>query len=160
MQIRSLNQIKFGDLIECFNQSFVGYFVKMQKSNEFWEKRWKAARVDYSLSFGMFDGNDLVGFIINGIDFKNDLLTAFNSGTGVLPAYRGKRIVKQLYDFAIPILIEKGVKNCGLEVIVGNEKAIKAYKSVGFEITRSLKCYSGELNVENLKTYFNNKNSV
>jgi len=151
MQIRSLNHIKFGDLIECFNQSFADYFVKMQATNEFWKKRWRAARVDYSLSFGMFDGNDLVGFIINGIDYKNDLLTAFNSGTGVLPAYRGKRIVKKLYDFAIPVLIENDVKSCGLEVIVENEKAIKAYQRVGFEITKTLKCYSGKLNVEDFK---------
>ena len=66
--------------------------------------------------------------------------TAFNSGTGVVPKYRGRRIVKQLYDFAIPELLKRGVEKCGLEVIKENEKAIKAYRRVGFEIIKILKC--------------------
>ena len=145
MQIKTLNKIDFGDLVACFNEAFAEYFVKMPTSIDYWEKRWKAARVDYSLSFGMFDDGKLVGFIVNGIDYKNELLTAFNTGTGVLPAYRGKKIVKQLYDFSIPVLVGRGIQNCALEVITKNTQAVKAYESAGFEITKTLICYSGEL---------------
>ena len=147
MRIKSLEHVEISKIVECFNVSFADYFVKMPSSVDFWEERWKAARVDYSLSFGMFDGYDLVGFIINGVDYKNGFLTAFNTGTGVIPAYRGQKIVKQIYDFAIPVLLVKGIQSCSLEVIVGNDKAIKAYKSVGFKISRTLKCYSGELQI-------------
>ena len=151
MRIKSLEHIEMSKIVDCFNDSFADYFVKMPTSVDFWEKRWKAARVDYSLSFGMFDGRELVGFIITGVDFKNGFRTAFNTGTGVIPAYRGQKIVKQIYDFAIPVLLVKGIEQCSLEVIVGNDKAIRAYKSVGFDIKRTLKCYSGDLQLGNQK---------
>ena len=155
MQVKSLSHTKFADIVESFNEAFADYSVKMPESTDFWEKRWRAARVDYNLSYGMFEEEKIVGFIINGIDFKKKKLTAFNSGTGVIAKYRGRRIVKQLYDFAIPKLIEKGVEICALEVISTNNKAIKAYQSVGFKITKTLKCFSGTLNVndfENIST--------
>ncbi len=145
MQIKSLKHVEFSDVIECFNESFADYFVKMPTTIDYWESRWRAARVDYSFSYGMFDEYKIVGFIVNGIDFYENKFTAFNSGTGVLPKYRGRKIVKQLYDFAIPELLKRGVEKCTLEVIKENEKAIKAYRSVGFEITKILKCYSGTL---------------
>jgi len=145
MHINNLGTVKIDDLVNCFNESFADYFVKMPTTIDFWEKRWLAARVDYSFSYGMFDENKMVGFIVNGIDFHENKFTAFNSGTGVLPKYRGRKIVKQLYDFAIPELLKRGVETCSLEVIKENEKAIKAYRSVGFEITKILKCYSGTL---------------
>ena len=148
MQIKSLDHVEFDEVVECFNDSFAGYFVKMPTSSDFWAKRWNAGRVDYSFSYGMFDDNKLVGFIINGIDHRNGFLTAFNSGTGVLPSYRGRKIVKQLYDYAIPKLIAGGIQLCALEVIDENNKAIKAYQSVGFEIVKTLKCYSGDLKTD------------
>ena len=147
MFIKSLKDVKMAALVKCFNLAFSDYFVKMPTTIDFWEERWKAARVDYSLSFGMFDEKEIVGFIINGIDFKENTLTAFNTGTGVLPKYRGRKIVKKLYNFANPEFLKKGVKKCSLEVITENEKALKAYLSIGFKITNILKCYSGTLKV-------------
>ena len=93
----------------------------------------------------MFDEEQLVGFIINAVDKRNGEYVAFNTGTGVIQEYRRQRIVKSIYDFAIPELIKYGITKCQLEVITENEKAIKAYESIGFKIERTLKCFAGEI---------------
>jgi hypothetical protein len=111
------------------------------------EKRWRAGRVDYNLSFGAFDKGSLVGFIITGVDNLNDIKTAYNAGTSVIPEYRNQRLVQQLYAVALPEFKAEGIKQTILEVITQNEKAIKAYQKVGFQIVRTLHCIKGDLQV-------------
>jgi len=149
MEVRHLGHTDFGVIMECFLSAFKNYYVKMPTDHEFYRKRWKAAGVQYDLSYGMFDDNKLVGFIINAIDKRQGHLTAYNSGTGVIPEYRGKRIVRAIYDYAIPELIKNGITKCQLEVITENEKAIKSYEGIGFKICKHYKCYKGTLSIEN-----------
>ncbi|MEW7280310.1 GNAT family N-acetyltransferase [Aquimarina sp. 2201CG1-2-11] len=145
MIVKSLENIDFKVLIECFLEAFENYYVKMPTDHEYYKKRWKIANVQLGYSYGMFDQNKLVGFIINAIGDRNGQMIAFNTGTGVIPRYRGKRIVASLYEYAIPKLKEDGVSLCMLEVIKANIVAIKAYKQVGFKIIKNYKCYSGTL---------------
>lgn len=146
MEIRNLTTASAEQLVACLTASFEGYFVKLPDEVSFWQNRWKAARIDFSLSFGVFDRDTLVAFIINGVD--EDLQqqkTAFNVGTGVLPAYRGQQLVDRLYQHAFPLFQQKGIVKCGLEVIDQNYKAIRVYERIGFRKTRRLKCYSGAI---------------
>ncbi len=146
MNIRNLRDTPLEVIVECLVIAFENYFIKMPADINFWRNRFKGARVDFELCFGVFDGDKLVAFIINGIDQQNGLLTAFNTGTGVLPEYRGKQLVDQMYQHAFPIFKEKGIQKCALEVIQQNDRAIRVYERIGFETKRSLKCFSGELN--------------
>lgn len=153
MKIKALANLPVEEVITCFLTAFENYYVKLPADVEYWKNRFTIARVDWSLSFGMFEEEKLVGFIINGIDNHNGRLTAYNTGTGILPEYRGKAIVDKLYAHAIPRLKEKGIEKCLLEVICENEKAIKVYERIGFRITRTLKTFSGNLpktNSENI----------
>ncbi|MDC8004333.1 GNAT family N-acetyltransferase [Aureisphaera galaxeae] len=147
MKIKSLDTLPFASLMDCFLVAFANYFVKMPTDHDFYEERWRRAKVSYADSYGMFDGDTLIGFIIHAIDTRNGDRIAFNTGTGVIPEYRGKRIVQQLYDHCIPKLKEKGISLCALEVITENEKAVKAYEKVGFSITKRYKCYGGTFQV-------------
>lgn len=142
MQVKSLTSVSFEVIMECFHISFEGYFVKMPTDNAYFKNRWKAAKVDYSLSFGMFDNDKLVGFIINAIDFRNGNKIAYNTGTGVIPSHRGQKIVKSIYDYTIPILKAENIDLCTLEVITKNVGAIKAYENVGFEICKTYHCFN------------------
>lgn len=151
MTVKSLENIEFEKLIECFLLAFTNYYVDMPQSAEYYKKRWSHTKVDLKLSYGMFDGENLVGFIINGIDMRNGFLTAYNAGTGVLPDYRKRKIINKIYDHAIPLMKAKGIKKCLLEVITKNEIAIRSYKNIGFEISRTLKCFSGELDTIHFK---------
>ena len=145
MQVRDLGHTDIDIIIECFLSTFENYFVKMPTDYNYYKQRWKTAKVDFNLSYGMFDNDKLVGFIINAIDERHGEYIAFNTGTGVLPAYRGKRIVKSIYDYAIPDLKKNGIDKCELEVITKNTIAIKSYESIGFEICKTFKCFGGEL---------------
>ena len=152
MIVRKLENIEFNIIVDCFLKSFSNYFVEIPTDKNYFRERWETAKVNYALSYGMFDGEKLVGFIINAIDERNGIKTAFNTGTGVLPEYRGKRIVKSIYDYAIPDLKKNGISKCSLEVIIENVKAIKIYQSIGFEICKTFNCFSGTIK-SNLNEY-------
>lgn len=145
MTIKNLAHLTLQEIVDCFLAAFDGYFVKMPDDITYWHNRFTAARVDYNLSFGVFDDDKLVAFIINAIDLDKGLKTAYNTGTGVLPAYRGQQLVDKIYQYAIPILKENGVEVCQLEVIDENHRAIAVYERIGFHNIRRLKCYNGEL---------------
>ena len=136
LTFKSLENTKIEIITEALLESFSDYFVPMRQSIIFWEEYWKRNRVRYDLSFGAFEDDQLVGFIVNGIDYRDGSLVAFNAGTGVIPTYRGQKLVKQLYNFAFPFFKKIGIENFALEVITQNIKAIKAYQSVGFKVDK------------------------
>lgn len=141
MEFRNLSTVSTSEIVDCLHRSFSDYFVPVKAPVAFWEARWQRGRVDYALSFGAFFNGTLIGFILNGVDEG----TAFNLVSGVVPEHRGHRIIKRLYQYALPLLAQHGVRKCALEVITKNEKAIKAYSSAGFTIAKEYKCYFGTL---------------
>lgn len=147
MNIKSLQRTSIEELVNCLLVCFEGYPVQMPSDLSYWKKRFIMARVDYDLSYGMFHEGRLVGFIVNGIDQVDEIKIAFNTGTGVIPQFRGAGIVDKLYAHAIPGFIEKEITDCRLEVITTNERAIKVYERIGFARQRLLKCFRGELSV-------------
>ncbi|WP_067029471.1 GNAT family N-acetyltransferase [Allomuricauda sp. CP2A] len=153
MQIRNLRDTPFNAILECFFQAFHNYYVDLPKDHAYYKERWRMANVNYGLSFGAFYHGKLVGFVLNAIDCRAGLLTAYNACTGVLPEFRGKKAVKSIYDHALPILKENEIERCTLEVITQNNRAIRAYSSVGFEITKHYKCFSGTLAHEPMEEY-------
>jgi len=150
MNVRRLEQINFSVLMECFLKAFENYFVKMPTDHEYYKERWYMANVRLDLSYGMFKNGKLIGFIINAVDERNGNLIAFNTGTGVLPEYRGQRIVSSIYEYAIPDLKRHGITKCRLEVIKDNFIAIKVYEKIGFKITKNYKCYNGSIALEEI----------
>ena len=148
MIIKHLGNTDFDTLLDCFLSAFENYFVKMPTDRNYYKERWIAAKVDYKLSYGMFDEGNLVGFIIHAVDNRDGRLTAYNTGTGVIAEYRGQKIVKSLYEYAIEDLKNNGIECCTLEVITENEIALKSYLSIGFEIQKTYKCYGGSIHLD------------
>jgi ribosomal protein S18 acetylase RimI-like enzyme len=147
MEIKNLKDTPLSDIVQALTLSFADYFVQLSSDVAYWEKRFESSRVDYSLSFGMFENGQLVGFIINGIDELNGVKTAYNTGTGVMASSRGHKIIDQLYAHALPYFKEAGIKQCTLEVILQNERAIHVYERIGFHISKEMKCFKGTLKV-------------
>ena len=150
MEIKNLANTNLSVIVKCLLQAFEGYFVKMPESVDYWRARFRGARVDFGLSFGVFDDGKLVAFIINGIDENDGKRTAFNTGTGVIASHRGQALVDRLYDFALPKFRAAGVKKCMLEVVEGNARAICVYERIGFHIKRHFLCFKGEIQVNPL----------
>ena len=148
MEIKNLKDTSLSDIVQTLTLSFADYFVQLSSDVAYWEKRFEASRVDYALSFGMFDEQGkLVGFIINGIDELDGIKTAYNTGTGVMASSRGHKIIDQLYTHALPYFKEAGIRQCTLEVILQNERAIHVYERIGFHISKEMKCFKGTLAV-------------
>ena len=148
MFVKNLSDTSFEIILDCFLKAFENYFVKMPTDKDYYKRRWQAAKVDFNCSYGMFDGEKLVGFIIHAIDKRNGKLTAFNTGTGVIPEYRGKGMVKSIYKHAFNDLAEKGIEKSVLEVITKNDIAVSLYKSIGFNICKTYKCFNGNISID------------
>ncbi len=148
MHVKKLSSISFEEILDCFLLAFESYYVKMPTDKDYYQKRWKAAKVDFNLSYGMFDNKKLVGFIIHAIDKRNGVSIAFNSGTGVIPQYRGRKIVKSIYEHALKELKEIGIEKTTLEVITKNDIAVHLYQSIGFNIAKRYKCFGGVLQID------------
>ena len=150
MEVKTLEGIPIQQLTSCFNLAFSDYFVKFNATEEYLSDRWKRAGVDYSLSPGVFDGDKLVGFIVNAVRKWKGKKTAFNCGTGVIPSHRGNQLTQKMYEFFVPKVKSAGVECLALEVIQENQKAVHIYQKMGLEIERGLNCFSGKIAVNPL----------
>lgn len=100
--------------------------------------------IDYLLSAGAFDGNEMIGFILHASNIYEGIPTAFNGGTGVIPGFRNQRTGEELYEFLLPKIAEKSIARILLEVIDTNEQAIRLYEKIGFRFRRKFLCYKLE----------------
>ncbi len=148
MKVKNLSNTSFEILMECFFSAFENYFVPMPTDINYYKARWEMSKVDFNFSYGMFVGEKLVGFIIHAVDDRNDERIAFNTGTGVLANYRGNKIIKKIYAYALPDLIKNGFTRSSLEVICENEIAVKSYTSIGFKKTKKYLCFAGEFQIK------------
>ncbi len=145
MKIKSLIDTPLSEIVDCMLDAFSEYPVKMPESETYWKKRYEIAQVDYSLSFGAFDQEKLVGFIINGVARKGNKKIAFNTGTGVRKTHRGKSLTQNIYEYSLPFFKDADVTHCQLEVLDDNARAIHVYENCGFHIVRHMHCYQGNI---------------
>ncbi len=103
--------------------------------------RMRKNAVDYDLSVAAYNDGRMVGFTLIGVDAWGGRLTAYDAGTGIVPAFRGQGLARRMFDRALAPLRERGVEFFVLEVLQNNEPAIKAYRKAGFEISRELRSY-------------------
>ena len=142
LQIRSLRPVDLTDMYITFLDSFSDYKVPFRLTKEqFVRKFVEKLKIDFSLSAGAYEDNSLVGFVFTAVNYYEGKLTAYNGGTGVRPSSRGKKLTIKMYDFLIPLFQERKIKQCVLEVLTENDRAIKAYRSIGFRETKYFRCF-------------------
>lgn len=134
-------------LLACFNEAFSAYIIPLQLSAELFAWKLKSENFNPELSVGAFDGDMLVGFILHCTDEQFEKGIVYNGGTGVLEAYRGQQITRKMYEYALPLLKDKGYHTAFLEVIEGNEPAHQSYLKAGFVTQRVLACFKGNVAV-------------
>lgn len=141
MTLRFLSPADLEVVRIAFNKAFADYFVESQLSAEQLANHLRDSAVRLELSIGAFEQGEMIGMLLNGIDEWGGQLTAYDAGTGVVPAHRGHGVAGEMFRFAVPRLAENGVRRCLLEVIRENEPAIRAYRELGFIPTRELQCF-------------------
>lgn len=144
LEFKTIEDISLTELTHTFNSAFSDYIVRLQFSESQMLQKLKNENIQLSISYGAYEKNKLVGFILNAFDSYYYPNSIYNAGTGVIPEFRGLRIIEQLYSYAINELVTKGFVNHQLEVAIENEKAKKVYEKTGFKIYRDLACYKGK----------------
>ena len=135
---RLLSAADSAKLYECFLEAFSDYQVDMRASREEFEQRLVRDGVRLEISAGAFDETRMVGFYMNALGDWKGSPSAFDAGTGVIPAYRRQGIAEELFAFMVPRLKEALVEQYLLEVLTGNERAVALYRKLGFADTRRL----------------------
>ncbi|PTT42965.1 N-acetyltransferase [Chryseobacterium sp. HMWF028] len=143
MEFKTLANITIDELLSVFNHSFSDYVIPFHLTKDVLVSKIAAEKLDMNISAGAFENGKLVGFILQAEKVENGEKTIYNGGTGVVPESRGKGLVRKMYDFIIPLLKERNANVLLLEVIDGNQPAIRAYENLGFTIVRRLLCFNG-----------------
>ena len=143
MEITSLEATEFTVLHRAFLNAFSDYVVKMQPDEDQLRELFARRGVDLSLSAGAFADNTLVGFTFNALGQYQNVMTAYDAGSGVLPAYRRQGISDKIFQFLIPRLTAAGVEHYLLEVIEQNVAAVKLYEKIGFRFSRKFDVFVG-----------------
>ncbi|WP_439881451.1 GNAT family N-acetyltransferase [Pontibacter sp. MBLB2868] len=141
LRLTTLKEQDMPVLRQTFLEAFADYLVPIKLSAEQFAVKRKREGVEPAFCVVAFDGPKMVGFIITGLGEWKGKPTAYNAGTGVIPAYRNQKLTQKLYDYLIQKLKECSIEQCLLEVIQENTPALKSYQHVGLAITRSLDCF-------------------
>ncbi len=163
MEIKSLSGTSFEELAGAFGEAFAEYEVQITPD----ELRAMLRRrgFDAGLSFAAFDGGSggcsgagsasggrIAGFTLNGIGTFSGVRTAYDTGTGTLPEYRGQGLATRIFEESLPALRSAGVKQYLLEVLQHNTVAAGVYRRLGFEVSREFGYYravAGDVRVGN-----------
>jgi ribosomal protein S18 acetylase RimI-like enzyme len=139
---RFLSRDSFGDVYGTFVEAFSDYAVDLSYMTESGLlNRALKNGIDFGSSVGVYDGERMVGYTLIGLDRWNGSPAAFDIGTGIIKSHRGRRLANEMFNFALPRLKEKGVRVFVLEVLRGNEPAVRAYSKTGFTVVREFDCF-------------------
>src|SRR4051812_235170 len=100
IQLKHLNTCSFQTMLEVWNEGFQGYFVDMTLTLDRFLTRISSEGVSPEYSFVAFVEDKPVGFLLNGIRSNDGKKFAWNGGTAVVPAYRGKGVGRTLLNAA------------------------------------------------------------
>lgn len=153
MLYKTLENSSIGTITAAFNAAFADYTFNMQQTEESLSNKIFREHINLSKSIGVFDDDILAGFILFGIGEHNDITTAWDGGTGVLPAYRRQQLTLKMFEHIKPLLKNAGCQQILLEVLTTNTAALSIYQKIGFEINRELHGYKGYVNTTTEQHY-------
>src|SRR5688572_29063557 len=98
-------------LHECFLAAFSDYEVDMRMTQDQFEQRIIRDGVRLKMSAGAFAEDRMIGFYMNASGTWLAKPTAYDAGTGVIPAYRRQGVAKELFMFIVPRLKEASISH-------------------------------------------------
>jgi|CXWL01.1.fsa_nt_gi ribosomal protein S18 acetylase RimI-like enzyme len=137
-QCRFLSEDHFDTLYDTFIEAFSDYVFPFALTEVQFRNHINLNSVDLDRTVGCFDGEQMVGFSLNGFGEWNDRSTVYDAGTGVIPGMRRQGFSEAMFDMMMPIFRGEGIEQCLLEVITTNAAAIRLYEKLGFARVREL----------------------
>jgi len=176
INIKKCSEVSKEIVFKTFKAGFSDYMVKLSIEQEYFFKRFFGAEGNsLELSYIAMDDDKGIGVVLGGIR-EFDKLKTLRCGTMcIIPEMRGKGIAQELFDLHMETAKKENCKQLFLEVIKGNDRAIKFYEKNGYMKVFDLNYYSTDdfnflevisddsievLNFEELKIFRNNFSDV
>ena len=141
IKIKTLSNIPFENIYEAFKNAFSDYVEPLDLTLEQLKYMVERRGCKFELSFGAFNGDDLVGVTLNGVRQWNGEPTVYDTGTGVIKEFRKQGIATKMFNESLPVLRENNITQYLLEVIKTNTAAFDLYKKAGFKVIREFDYY-------------------
>lgn len=154
MTVHTLETFSIEDITNVFNQAFADYIIPFQLTQMNLLDKIKSENIFLDYSIGISVNDQLVAFILTGIDSKDNAMLSYNAGTGVIPEFRGNHFPQKMYDYLLPLLSKNNIHHHQLEVITQNTKAIQIYENIGYHISKQVSCFKGTVSAPNSSSPF------
>lgn len=135
---KSMSSLSFEEAHILFNRGFEGYLMPMNLSFDTFISRFGNDGLSPALSIVAYDGEDPIGFVLQGIREADGQKISWNGGTGIIPEYRGRKLGIHLMEEAEKLLKEHNVSVATLEALSENEAAITLYEKCGYKVEDDL----------------------
>ncbi|GLX67042.1 GNAT family N-acetyltransferase [Paenibacillus glycanilyticus] len=133
ISFKSLGELPIREVSELWNQSFEGYLVPAALTLDRFIGRIASEGLSLEHSLACYVDGEPAGLVVNGFREHNGRKLAWNGGTAVKPAYRGKGIGKALMRRNLELYGQLEVDQANLETISLNDHAIALYEAVGYK---------------------------
>lgn len=133
-----LQYCTFEQMTNLWNEGFKGYYSDMSQSTQGLLSKLVSQHIRPDLSIVAYAGNQPIGFVFLAVKTVQGKKLAWNGGSGLATAYRGKGIGKRMMVEAERVMREQGVSSAYLEVVSKNESAIGSYLAGGFQVVDTL----------------------
>ncbi|MCC6905691.1 MAG: GNAT family N-acetyltransferase [Anaerolineae bacterium] len=134
MTLHSLDDVPRAALVEAINHAYADYYVPIQLSQAGFAELVEHESVQPEASVVARSGSEIVGMGLLGIRG----IRAWIGGMGVIPAWRGQGVGRQIMDALIHHARRLSIRRIQLEVIRENLIAYNLYQSLGFRAHRQL----------------------
>lgn len=143
LQYKSCKDVELEKVYTAFRKGFSDYMIKFDMTQEDFVKRFMGPEGNRLVhSHIALEEEEPVGVILGGIKNYEGVKTLRCGALGIHPDYRGKGVSKELFRLHKEIALENGCKQMSLEVIVGNDRAIRFYSRLGYDKIYDLSYYS------------------
>lgn len=128
------SEVKDDFIYKAFQDGFSDYLIKFEFAKEdFIHRFFGPEGNEKEISFIAFYEGKPVGLILGGIKNYESIKTMRCGALAINPGFRGTGISQKLFEIHKEEAVKQGCKQLFLEVIVGNDRAINFYKSLGYE---------------------------
>ncbi len=143
IQYKCCTDVAVEEVYSAFKVGFSDYMIQMELPLEGFVKRFlgpEGNQLEYS--YIAFEEKEPVGLILSGMKLFDGVKTMRCGALCVSPEMRGKSVSQELFRLHKEAALQNGCKQLFLEVIAGNDRAVKFYSGLGYEKIYDLRYYT------------------
>ncbi|MDF2533647.1 MAG: GCN5-related N-acetyltransferase [Clostridia bacterium] len=140
---KNCSEIELEKVYTGFKLGFSDYMIKLDISQADFLKRFfgpEGNSLEYS--FIALDDEEPIGVVLGGIKNYEGIKTMRCGTLCIHPDYRGKGVSQELFKLHKQIALDNKCKQMFLEVISGNDRAVKFYSRLGYHKIYDISYYT------------------